>query len=240
MVSKNNKTMILQLVWIFIIFIFVYGCIKPPKQEISEAMSAKKESNEKIIITQKNQAISSLDNADAALKKIKKTTYDAKLIGIENYEQEYKELIKLYSVAKDFFEKNEYQKSYEKSSIIYQKARRIELATKRAINLAKIEEKKLIESDNELEKENKKAFNLINHKVARGECLWIIAGYKQIYANPYKWPLIYKANSSKIKDPDFICPGQKLIIPRELTQEEINAAIYEANHRGSWSLFDAK
>lgn len=53
------------------------------------------------------------------------------------------------------------------------------------------------------------------HVVKKGECLWYIAGYEEIYGNPLKWPLIYKANKDKIKDPDLIYPGQALAIPRD-------------------------
>lgn len=53
------------------------------------------------------------------------------------------------------------------------------------------------------------------HVVKKGECLWYIAGYEQIYGNPLKWPVIYKANKNKIKDPDLIYPGQVLLIPRD-------------------------
>jgi len=53
------------------------------------------------------------------------------------------------------------------------------------------------------------------HRVVKGECLWFIAGYDQIYANPLQWPLIYKANMDKIKNPDLIYPGQVFIIPRD-------------------------
>ena len=52
------------------------------------------------------------------------------------------------------------------------------------------------------------------HKVVKGECLWWIAEYKGIYGDPFKWPVIYKANRHQIKDPDLIYPGQELIIPR--------------------------
>jgi len=46
------------------------------------------------------------------------------------------------------------------------------------------------------------------------DCLWNIAGKKNIYNDPWKWKRIYRANREKIKDPDIIYPGQKLIIPR--------------------------
>ena len=52
------------------------------------------------------------------------------------------------------------------------------------------------------------------HTVVKGECLWYIAGYDHIYGNPLQWPLIYKANKDKIKNPDLIYPGQVFLIPR--------------------------
>lgn len=53
------------------------------------------------------------------------------------------------------------------------------------------------------------------HTVVKGECLWYIAGYPEIYGNPLEWPRIYEANRDIIKDPDLIYPGQVLRIPRQ-------------------------
>ena len=50
----------------------------------------------------------------------------------------------------------------------------------------------------------------------RRDCLWRIAEYSFIYNNPYKWPVLYKANKATFKDPsnpDLIYPGQILKIP---------------------------
>ena len=52
-------------------------------------------------------------------------------------------------------------------------------------------------------------------KVYKGECLWTISGYPEIYNNPFKWPNIYQANTDQIKDPDLIYPNQILKIPRD-------------------------
>ena len=78
------------------------------------------------------------------------------------------------------------------------------------------------------------------HVVRKGECLWKISGYKQVYHNPFMWPLIYKANSEKIKDPDLIFPKQIFSIPRDYTEGEKAEAIHEARTRGAWSLTDGK
>jgi len=48
------------------------------------------------------------------------------------------------------------------------------------------------------------------------DCLWNIAGYPWVYGNPDKWTELYKANKSKLPDPDnpdLIEPGMVLDIP---------------------------
>jgi len=52
-------------------------------------------------------------------------------------------------------------------------------------------------------------------KVYKGECLWRIASYPEVYDNAVKWPVIYRANKDKIKDPDLIYPNQVFEIPRD-------------------------
>ncbi|MDP8269473.1 MAG: LysM peptidoglycan-binding domain-containing protein [Candidatus Tenebribacter davisii] len=52
-------------------------------------------------------------------------------------------------------------------------------------------------------------------KVYKGECLWKIAGYQEVYGNAAKWPLIFRANKDQIKDPDLIYPNQIFEIPRD-------------------------
>ena len=45
------------------------------------------------------------------------------------------------------------------------------------------------------------------------DCLWCIAAHPQVYGSGAIWERIYKANKSKVKNPDVIYPGQKLLIP---------------------------
>jgi hypothetical protein len=47
----------------------------------------------------------------------------------------------------------------------------------------------------------------------RRDCLWRIAEYNYIYANPYLWPKIWRRNRKLIQHPDLIYPGWKLVIP---------------------------
>ena len=52
-------------------------------------------------------------------------------------------------------------------------------------------------------------------KVYRGEFLWKIASYPEVYGNGSKWPLIFRANKDQIKDPNLIFPNQVFEIPRD-------------------------
>jgi nucleoid-associated protein YgaU len=75
-----------------------------------------------------------------------------------------------------------------------------------------------------------------SYEVVKGDNLWDISAKPSIYGNPYEWPLIYKANSDKIKDADLIYPGQVLGIDTNPSASEVDAAIRHAKTRGSWSL----
>ena len=77
---------------------------------------------------------------------------------------------------------------------------------------------------------------LTSYSVKGGDNLWAISSMDNIYADPYKWPLIYKANSSKISDPDLIYPGQVFDINQNALSEETEAAISHARNRGAWSI----
>jgi uncharacterized protein YoxC len=57
------------------------------------------------------------------------------------------------------------------------------------------------------------------YTVVRGDCLWNIAKKSEHYGNGFAWPMIYKANRDKIKNPDLIYPKQVFSIPK-LTEEE--------------------
>jgi hypothetical protein len=78
------------------------------------------------------------------------------------------------------------------------------------------------------------------YAVQRGDTLWGISAREQIYRDPYMWPLIYKANSQQIRDPDVIFPRQIFVIPRNYTAEEAAAAIQRAKQRSAWSVRDGR
>lgn len=78
------------------------------------------------------------------------------------------------------------------------------------------------------------------YMVQRGDTLWGISAREQIYHNAFMWPLIYKANSQQIRDPDLIFPRQIFVIPRDYTPAEAAAAMQRARQRGAWRLRDSR
>ena len=72
-----------------------------------------------------------------------------------------------------------------------------------------------------------------SYTVVRGDSLWKIASYDEIYGNPYQWPLIYKANYRIIKNPDLIYVDQRLSIISHPTLRQVELAVDHANNRHS-------
>jgi len=63
-----------------------------------------------------------------------------------------------------------------------------------------------------------------NYRVGDGETLMSIAARREIYADGFLWPLLYRSNRDQIKDPKRIYPGQVLSIPRELSDADKDEA----------------
>ncbi|MDA7995429.1 MAG: hypothetical protein MPK01_04025 [Gammaproteobacteria bacterium] len=76
--------------------------------------------------------------------------------------------------------------------------------------------------------------------VLSGDHLWGIAGVENVYNNPEYWPLLYKSNLAEISDADLIFPGQVLQIERDLSVEQIDAAIQHARTRGAWTVGESE
>ena len=68
----------------------------------------------------------------------------------------------------------------------------------------------------------------IEHVVERSETLWSISAKRDVYADPYLWPVIYKSNRDQIQDPGLIYPGQRLQIPIHLDAETRRVSRQEA------------
>jgi LysM repeat protein len=79
---------------------------------------------------------------------------------------------------------------------------------------------------------DKKSTLLSSYVVKKGDSLWWIARYKDVYNDHFLWPLIYDANKELFKDPNKIYPGQKLMIPRDgFKMEDIRKARKKAGAR---------
>ena len=72
------------------------------------------------------------------------------------------------------------------------------------------------------------------YTVVRGNSLWAIAGKSSIYGNPFEWPLIYRSNSAKIRDPDLIFPNERLKIVLNPVRSAVKSAVHYARTRGPW------
>lgn len=68
------------------------------------------------------------------------------------------------------------------------------------------------------------------YKVVKGDTLWAIAVRK--YADPFQWPLIWRANRDQIKDPHWIYPRQVFKIEKSLDKETVALARKEARGYG--------
>jgi nucleoid-associated protein YgaU len=72
-----------------------------------------------------------------------------------------------------------------------------------------------------------------------GECLWIVAGYEDIYGDPLKWPRLWRGNKDLVEDPDWVLAGWELKVPRTwprrhtVVQDEWLAKI-----AGYWEVYD--
>lgn len=84
----------------------------------------------------------------------------------------------------------------------------------RAMEKIAAERKTTVETENLKEKSSKRGALRDSYIVKAGDTLWWIAGYRDIYNDPFMWPIIYDANNKTIENPGKIYPGMALKIPR--------------------------
>ncbi len=96
------------------------------------------------------------------------------------------------------------------------------------INEVADEEKNVLDE----EAEAKKAELPTTYIVEEGDKLWTIAEKPEIYGNKWQWPLIYDANRDILDSYTSLKEGQKLIIPRNVSAIEIEAAKERAMELG--------
>ncbi|MCB1173897.1 MAG: LysM peptidoglycan-binding domain-containing protein [Leptospiraceae bacterium] len=97
---------------------------------------------------------------------------------------------------------NESEEAIRLSQIIYEQSNLLATARKADLDTGGSDEKTSLDGE---------AYTV--RKARPADSLWRIAQKKEHYGNGHLWPRIYKANKSKIKNPNLIYPGQKFVIP---------------------------
>lgn len=92
------------------------------------------------------------------------------------------------------------------------------------------------EQQAQMEEEEEEQPEMRSYTVKRGDTLWGISGSSVGYNDPYQWPLIYRANASKIKDADLIYPGQNFRIQANPSAQQVDMAVEHARNRGEWEV----
>jgi nucleoid-associated protein YgaU len=183
------------------------------------------------------EAVARVDAADAALKAAADKTYRAlageKLkIAEESYnktqESEFKDEFAgetgrasvLIAESRTALENSSYDESLRKSgeaeeilsSVLLSEEAKARAKKDAEVSGTAIRKGETREST-EVEAPEEKATReyVVRYNPGKRDCLWRIS--LQVYNDAKLWPLIYIANRDKIKDPDLIFPGQKLVIP---------------------------
>jgi len=77
------------------------------------------------------------------------------------------------------------------------------------------------------------------YQLIYGECLWIVAGYEQIYGDPLKWTRLWRGNNQMIEDPDWVLAGWTLQVPRTWPREhKVMQDEWLAKIAGYWEVYD--
>ncbi len=78
--------------------------------------------------------------------------------------------------------------------------------------------------------------------VQQGDTLWDIASDKQVYGDPYMWPLLYKYNVARVDDPNIIEPKLKLVVKKQPQSIEVESELKRARTStlGEYRLYNER
>lgn len=207
----NKNTFVKSLFVMFLVLGLTVGCASTPDESVSVADQT---------------------NAEQAIADAKSSNAQAKAMGAE-----WRDTGKVLASAEAALAAGDYAKATEL-------ANKADRQAQNAMKQAKAEQAKMEQSGaigaSEDQSASRQAAVMATganqYEVVSGDNLWSISAQDDIYANPYQWPLIYKANRNKIKDADLIYAGQTLDIDRDASAAETDAAVMHAKTRGSWSV----
>ncbi|SHI50148.1 protein of unknown function [Malonomonas rubra DSM 5091] len=223
--TKSLKKHLLLLV---VGLLILAGCAKPPVAELEDARSV-------VAYAYASGASQHAPNvyllADEALKKaealMQQREYESASESLQHARHYSQKALALTVERKKQLEQERLAKLAEEKQLA-EELRQAELLRKKQEREAR--EKALTEKKPEppVEPEAVKPKLLDKVVVGGAENLMMIAAREEVYEDGMLWPLIYKANRDQIKDPKEIFPGQELVIPRDKSEEEIEAARREA------------
>ncbi len=164
-------------------------------------------------IEQLKQELRIKKEAEKRLREAREVVGEIREDGIKYAPETFKLAESKLKEAEEYYNQRGYNEAYDlagEAITLAEKCKNIisQKKAEEASKSVKIEKRKPVKSIYKIKTRYK--VRLIPH---RRDCLWRIAEYKFIYGNPWKWPIIYKANKDKIKDPDLIYPGQIFDIP---------------------------
>jgi len=225
-----------RLLLIVVIFSLASGCAKPPDKSLGDTRD----------VVAQAYAAGAIQFAPGEYQ-LAKSALQAAELQVKN--KEYKKASRTLELAQRYsrealkltIERKE-QLAAEQQKIAAEK-QRIELAKQRELKRQAALKKKKAQKDRVKKRKPKKVTPVVAKKassdvvkpklvdsveVLAGENLAMIAAREEVYQDALLWPLIYKANRDQIKDPGEIFSGQILMIPRDKTKEEVDAARQEA------------
>ena len=216
------------LKFIVIGLVLLAGCAKPPTADLEETRRvvayAYASGASQLATEQYELASSALRTAEEQVRKRKYQAAEVSLALARDYSKK--------ALTQTLQQKQ--QLELEKKRLAEEKAKaeeRARLALLKKQQQVKVTKPKIVKkpAPKPIVKKEPVTPKLVSHvEVAPAENLLMIAARPEVYNDGQLWPLIYKANRDQIKDPTEIFPGQTLLIPRDKTPEEVEAARIEA------------
>ncbi len=202
----------------------LWGCASPPRQELLTARTALARAaaaEAQTLATDEYQTASNaLQDGEAAIRR-KKYALARQILPLAE-SHAHKALVK----ARQEQVKREQQRALEREAQLQREAE--EAAKLAAAQQSALSAQKKTKAAAPAPVVKRKLVRPKTYRVLGGETLWTIAARSDIYADALLWPLIYQANRDQIKDPRQIYPKQTLAIPRQVSDQDRQAARQKA------------